>query len=500
MKMVSTLLCLSCIGLASASPAIENPTNASALIQSDEFFDKALVENSLRHKILIADSLDQKMNILDRMHYYNVPCIIISIVNNGKIAWASGYGNITNGNPFKAVDEHTLFQAGSISKSLTAYGSLLLVQQGKIDLDEDVNTYLRSWKIPENEFTQTEKVTLRRLLSHTAGTSVHGFPGYTVGDSIPSTIDVLDGVKPLVNTDPVRVIMQPGTKFKYSGGGTTIVQLLIEDITGEKFDDWMQTNVLTPLGMSESTFSQPFSLTHADRAAYGHQREEKVEGHWHIYPEKAAAGLWSTPTDLAKFLLHIQSALKAESTLLLNPILVREMITRQMLSGEEDDPGLGFFISHEGEDLAFAHGGQDEGFIASFYGLAARNQGLVIMMNQDAGWFLMGEIQNSVGDTYGWPNFTPLKKQSLPLNTSILGDLQGKFTSQDEEIEVSVIEDKPYVRFQFDQVSELFRQSDHVYFIKEEDVTLEFVIAPSNKIEAIVVTDPNKKTIVFQRT
>ena len=262
----------------------------------------------------------------------------------------------------------------------------------------------------------------------------------------------------------------------------------------------MQTNVLTPLGMSESTFSQPFSLTHADRAAYGHQREEKVEGHWHIYPEKAAAGLWSTPTDLAKFLLHIQSALKAESTLLLNPILVREMITRQMLSGEEDDPGLGFFISHEGEDLAFAHGGQDEGFIASFYGLAARNQGLVIMMNQDAGWFLMGEIQNSVGDTYGWPNFTPLKKQSLPLNTSILGDLQGKFTSQDEEIEVSVIEDKPYVRFQFDQVSELFRQSDHVYFIKEEDVTLEFVIAPSNKIEAIVVTDPNKKTIVFQRT
>ena len=216
MKMVSTLLYLSCIGLASASPAIENPTNASALIQSDEFSEKALFENSLRHKILIAESPDQKMNILDRMHYYNVPGVSIAIVNNGKIAWASGYGNITNDKPSKAVDEHTLFQAGSISKSLTAYGALLLAQQGKIDLDEDVNIYLRSWKIPENEFTQTKKVTLRRLLSHTAGTSVHGFPGYTVGDSIPSTIDVLDGVKPLVNTDPVRVIMETWSNWKWT--------------------------------------------------------------------------------------------------------------------------------------------------------------------------------------------------------------------------------------------------------------------------------------------
>lgn len=496
MKMLS-LLCLSCLGLAEISFAIESPTNVQ--IQNDAGLKKALVENSLRHKILIADSSDQKMNIFDRMYYYNVPGVSIAIVNNGKIAWASGYGNITDSKTSRAVDEHTLFQAGSISKSLTAYGALLLVQQGEIDLDEDVNVYLRSWKVPENEFTQTEKVTLRRLLSHTAGTSVHGFPGYAVGNTFPSTIDVLDGVKPLVNTDPVRVIMQPGTKFKYSGGGTTIVQLLIEDITGEKFDDWMQTNVLTPLGMSESTFNQPFSQTHANLAAYGHQGNKKVEGQWHIYPEKAAAGLWSTPTDLAKFLLHIQSTLKTGNTTLLHSKLVREMITRQLPSEKMDEPGLGFFIKNDGDDLVFLHYGQDEGFIANLYGFASRDQGVVIMMNNDAGWALMDEIKNSIADTYEWPNFTPIKKKSLPPRTSILDHLQGKFASQDEEIEVRIVGDKPYVHFQFSQPAELFQQSDYVYFIREEDITMEFVIAPSNVIESVVLTHPHQQKTVFQR-
>lgn len=410
MKIISIGL-LSSIGLASIPLANENLANVQVLMQRDKPVEQTLVESSLRDKILIAKIPDQKMSLLDRMHYYNVPGVSIAVVDHGKVAWAQGYGNITNDKASKAVDEHTLFQAGSISKSLTAYGALLLVQQGKMDLDEDVNTYLRSWKIPENEFTQIEKVTLRRLLSHTAGLNVHGFPGYAVGDAIPSTIQVLDGVKPLVNTDPVRVIMQPGDKFSYSGGGTTIVQLLIEDITGEKFEDWMQTNVLNPLGMSESTFSQPLFQSHADLAAYGHIENGRVEGHWHIYPEKAAAGLWSTPADLSKFLIHIQAILKTNKTFLLHPTFVKAMITRQLPPGGEDEPGLGFFISRDGNDLVFAHNGQDEGFIASFYGFAHRDQGAVIMMNNDTGWGLMEEIKSSIADIYEWPGFAPLKKE-----------------------------------------------------------------------------------------
>ncbi|MBM3184258.1 MAG: beta-lactamase family protein, partial [Chlamydiae bacterium] len=316
--------------------------------------------------------------------------------------------------------------------------------------------------------------------------------------------------------DPVRVIMQPGTKCKYSGGGTTIVQLLIEDITGEKFDDWMQTNVLNPLGMLESTFSQPFSPTQADLAAYGHVKDGKVEGHWHIYPEKAAAGLWSTPADLAKFLIHIQSTLKTNKALLLHPTFVREMITRQLPLGDEDEPGLGFFISRDGDDLVFAHGGHDEGFIASFYGFASRDQGAVIMMNNDTGWGLMGEIKNSIADIYGWPDFSPVKKACVPLDGSILSDFQGNFVYRDdadkeidEEIEITIIGNKPFVHFKKGIISlkygrpqpvELFPENDYVYFIQEANVSIEFVTSPSKAIEALILIHPDKERTRFQRT
>lgn len=507
-KIAITFACMSFMELSSANVSADQPTNTQGLAQNCRDSEKCLFENSLRHSILISGYPSRKMNILDRMNLYNVPGVSIAIINKGEIAWSRGYGTITNDVNSKQVDAHTLFQAGSISKSLTAFGALLLVQQGKIDLDEDVNTYLRSWKIPENEFTQIEKVTLRRLLSHTAGTSVQGFPGYIVGAPVPSTIDVLDGNKPLVNTDPVRVVHQPGSKFQYSGGGITIIQLLIEDITGENFDIWMQKNVLDPLGMSDSTFKQPFSHTHADHAAHGHQKNEKVNGYWHVYPEKAAAGLWSTPTDLAKFVLHIQLALKTETTLLLNPNLLQEMVVRQLPSGKAVEPGLGFFIEHEGENLVFQHEGQDEGFIASLYGFATRDQGFVIMMNNDSGWALMGEITNSIADTYKWPNFVPLKKESASLNSAVLGDLKGQFIHEDDEIEVSIIANKPYIHFKngfasiiygFGHPTELFPENDHVYFIQEADVKIEFIASPSNKIETLILTHPDKETTSFQR-
>ena len=220
--------------------------------------------------------------------------------------WAWGYGHLTNDQTSAAIDEHTLFQAGSISKPIAAFGALILVQQGKISLDADVNLYLKRWKVPENELTKTEKVTLRRLLSHTAGTSVHGFPGYSVQAAIPNIVDILEGKKPLVNTDPVRVIVKPGTVMQHPGGGTTIVQLLIEDVTGEHFDVWMQNNVLKPLGMSESTFAQPLLPSYALHAAYGHHHGKVVEGKWHLYPEMAAAGLWTTPKDLAQFIISFK--------------------------------------------------------------------------------------------------------------------------------------------------------------------------------------------------
>ena len=151
-----------------------------------------LIENNLRHPVLIFGDPNNRMSLTERMAHYHVPGVSIAVIDKGKLAWAKGYGNISSDIESKAINIHTLFQAGSVSKSLTAFGALILVQQGKISLDEDVNCYLKSWKIPDNEFTQSEKVTLRRLLSHSAGTSVSGFPGYPDGSQIEKKRVVVD--------------------------------------------------------------------------------------------------------------------------------------------------------------------------------------------------------------------------------------------------------------------------------------------------------------------
>lgn len=351
------------------------------------------VENELS-KDSIIDDLNNNAHILERMKFYNIPGLSIAVVNNGKIE-THGYGYVTNDPKADSIDEHTLFQAASISKSFAAFGALLLVQRGKLSLDEDVNLYLKRWKISENEFTKTEKTTLRRLLSHTAGTSVSGFPGYSSENPIPTIIEILQGKKPIVNTDPVIVLSKPGTEYKYSGGGTTIVQLLIEDITGEHFDDWMQNNVLKPLGMLESTFKQPLPASLAIHAAYGyHQNGVSVKGKWHVYPEMAAAGLWTTPKDLAQFITYIQSTLKGKKTNSLNAFYVKEMITRQKTGDKNVEVGLGLYLKNEGKDLVFFHDGQNDGFIARLMGYAYQDRGIVIMMNNDDGWKLIEEIIN----------------------------------------------------------------------------------------------------------
>jgi CubicO group peptidase (beta-lactamase class C family) len=351
------------------------------------------------------------VNLLERMKYYKVPGVSIAVVNNGRTEWSHGYGYVTNDPKAARVDEQTRFQAASISKCLTAFGALLLVQQGKLSLDEDVNLYLKRWKVPQNGFTKTEKVTLRRLLSHTAGTSIHGFPGYSAGTLIPTAIEILEGKKPVVNTDPVIVTSIPGTELRYSGGGTTIVQVLIEDITGEHFEDWMQNKVLIPLGMLQSTFKQPLPPPHTAHAAYGHYSNgTAIEGKWHNYPEMAAAGLWTTPRDLAQFIIYIQATLKGKKTNLLSRFYVKEMITRQKIGGKSISAGLGLFLKNEGKNLVFDHDGQDEGFIARLSAYAYQGQGIVIMMNNDSAWALMDEIINSVAKINHWPHFKPIKK------------------------------------------------------------------------------------------
>lgn len=334
-------------------------------------------------------------NLQELMELYKVPGLSIAVIDDYQIIWAKAYG-VTDAGSHTPVTTKTLFQAGSISKPVAATGALHLVEQGKLSLDENVNQKLKTWKVPENEFTKTEKVTLRRLMSHTAGLTVHGFPGYDVDEPLPTLVQIFDGEKP-ANTPPIRVDFVPGTKERYSGGGITIEQQLMIDVTGKPFPDLMREVVLEKIGMNDSSYKQPLPPNRAGLTAGGTYRDGKsVHGRWHIYPEMAAAGLWTTPTDLSAFVIEIALSKHQKANHVLSEKMTNEMLTPVM-----DEAGLGFFLDKENPGQ-FGHGGADEGFQALLTMNAETGKGLAIMANSDNGIAVAGLVLRSVAKEYAW--------------------------------------------------------------------------------------------------
>ena len=338
-----------------------------------------------------------RASVAERMALYHVPGMSVAVIADGRIEWAAGYGRLEpeGGRP---VDEHTLFQACSISKPVTTLAVLSLVQAGVLDLDRDVNEYLRSWSVPANGDWQPV-VTLRALLSHAAGTTVHGFPGYRRGDHVPTLLQVLDG-EPPANTRPVCVNAAPGLGFRYSGGGICIVQQVLSDATGSAFPDLMRELVLSSLGMDDSTFEQPLPESRWADAALGCTSDgAAVAGGWHTHPEAAAAGLWTTPSDLARVALEVQRTRRDGSGAVLTQESVNAMLERQ-----NDGPvGLGFFVVGSDGHLHFMHGGDNVGYKCELVAFADHGLGMVVMTNGDEGWQLCMETTRAIAHEYEWP-------------------------------------------------------------------------------------------------
>jgi CubicO group peptidase (beta-lactamase class C family) len=342
-----------------------------------------------------ANEAPQQLSLAKLMEIYRVPALSVSVIQDYKIAWAKAYG-VTDVGATTPATTKTLFQAGSISKPVAAAGALFLVEQGKLKLDQDVNLELKTWKVPGNEFTKTEKVTLRRLMSHTAGLTVHGFPGYDGNDAIPSIVQILNGEKP-ANTAPVRVDMVPGTKERYSGGGVTIEQLMVMDATGKPFPEFMRETVLDRIGMRDSSYEQPLPPSRASQTAGGTRSDGKaIHGRWHIYPEMAAAGLWTTPTDLASFAIEIALSKQGKA----NHVLSQKM-TSEMLTPVLDEAGLGFFMEKDNPGQ-FGHNGADEGFQALLTMNADTGNGIAVMANSDQGINLAQFLVRRVANEYAW--------------------------------------------------------------------------------------------------
>jgi len=332
------------------------------------------------------------------MERFRVPGVSVAVIKDFEIHWAKSYGvaDVETGRP---VDTGTLFQAASISKPLTAMAALALAQEGRFSLDDDVNALLESWKVPASPLTAEAPVTPRSLFSHSSGADDgFGFPGYDPSAPRPTLVQILQGEAPS-NVGPIVFGRPPYRAMKYSGGGTTIMQLALTELTGTPFAELMRRKALDPLGMTASTYEQPIPDALAPRAARAHNGAGRRMGPpWHVYPEQAAAGLWTTPSDLARFIIEVQKAYRGPAGAVLTQASAREMIAPVGVGPY----AVGLSIERRGEGWYFSHGGSNWGFRALLVGHVRNGYGLAVMTNGDNGSAVASEIEARVAAAYGW--------------------------------------------------------------------------------------------------
>ena len=361
------------------------------------------------------------LSLSDRMRAYGVPGISVAVIHKGKLDWARGWG-IRDASDCKPVTSDTVFQAASISKAVTAALALRLVEQGKLTLDQDINRYLGSWQLATSEASGKQPVTLRHLLSHTAGLNVHGFTGYQVGSAVPTAIQILNGQAP-ANTEAVRPIQPPGNEWRYSGGGYVITQVALQDVSGRPFAELAQREIFRPLGMRHSAYAQPLSGSIQRNAASGHNEGKVIPGKYHVYPELAPAGLWTSASDLALFLLDVQKSAAGKRARLLSSTM-----TQAMLTPVKGDWGVGPALFGSGGGRRFGHDGVNEGFQSTMVAYVDKGEGVVVLTN-GAGKRLADEIVRAVATDYGWTELAskPVIEAALPAATlaALAGPYEG---------------------------------------------------------------------------
>lgn len=369
-------------------------TNHSTL---SETVTQQRVENNIYRIDKNGKSDSLATTIESRMKELNIPGVSIAVFDNNEILWAKGYGK-KNKETGTEVNENTIFQAASISKPFASVAAFKLIEDGKVSLNENVNLKLKRWQVPDNEFTRTEKVTPSRIMSHTSGLSTYGFQGYKKRDSIPSLVEILQGSKK-TNSEPVRVVQKPGESELYSGGGMEVLQMLLEDVSQKEFPLLLEDLVLKPIKMNNSTFVYPLPDKLDSLTANGYDENGKIiEGGYHIYPEKAAAGLWSNPTDLALFMIALGKSYRGEDNSLLKQESAKTMMTRVPGAG-----GIGIGIDGKGNAFRFRHTGGNAGFVCYAVSFADIGRGAVIMTNSDNGFPLIHEIIRAISKEYNWP-------------------------------------------------------------------------------------------------
>jgi len=394
------------------------------------------VETGLTTQVYIAG--DSTWSIAERMKHYGVPGVSIAVIKEGKIAWTKGYGVMDKERKTPVTNE-TLFQASALSIPVTAYGALRLVEQNKVALDEDINSYLKSWKVPENEFTKEKKVTIRNLLNHSAGI----FPifinngGFRIDEKTPTLVETLNGIYPAKN-EAVTVNKEPGKSVRFAYTSFAPIQQMMLDVEEKAFPELMDELVLQPLGMHHSTFNQSLSQEQIAKAATGYLKDgTMVEGKRNRYPTMAVFGLWTTAEDYAKFVTNIQQASKGISTKELSKELAVLMGTPQYgvsISSGQGTIGLGFQLQNRNDEIYLRHHGTNTGFYAEVMAHRDKGYGVVVMTNSNFPAF-NAELIRAVAKVYEWDSFVPIYKK-IEVEASVINKITGRYIFNGRVVEV----------------------------------------------------------------
>ena len=434
----------------------------------------AEIENALLPAVEIDRRHLPTATLLERMRVLHVPGVSIAFIHDGKLQWTRTLGVATpDGRPVTAT---TRFQAAALAMPLTAFGALHEAQARSLKLDADINSYLSSWHIPANQFTQARKVTLRRLLNHTAGATVRLFPGYRPGRPLPSLQQLLSGSPPAVNA-PVEVNQIPG-KFRYSSGGYEVVEQFLEDTSHKSYSQYMRDDVLSPLDMDQSSFD-PSAADDERAAPYDAFGKPYPYGSL-VYPGRAAAGLWSTPSDIAKFILEVQRAIAGRSKL-----ISRDMALEMAKPVPATGFGLGLQIHGDAHHPFFQYIAASQGFVCSFMAYE-QGDGIVIMTNGDNGGELTEELLRTVAVAYGWPDFRPITRKEAKVAPEILDKYIGYYRlGHYRSVQVKRFQDHLTMQLQQEVPRELFPMDEQVWFFPDDNEIINFDIGPDDRAKSI---------------
>ncbi len=440
------------------------------------------VETGLPTPVYIAG--DSTWSIEERMDHYGIPGVSVAVINNGKIEWAKGYGVMDKENK-SPVTEQTLFHASLLGMPITAYGALSLVEQNKVSLNEDINSYLKSWKVPDNEFTKEKKVTIKNLLNHSGGINIHAISGYSTDEDVPTLVEVLNGTPPAKN-GPVLLDKEPEESIWVSAAGYGIIQQMMIDIEGKKFPELMNELVLQPLEMNNSTFNQALTTEQLTMAATGYMTDgSMVKGKRYNYPVMAANGLWSNAEDLAKFLINIQQTLKENSNKGLSKDMTELMLTsygNNNLYSPDWKYGLGFGFMDMKDETYFYHWGWNQGFFGLMMAHRDKGYGVVVLTNSTFPAF-NSELIRSVALAYEWDNYVPVHTK-MEIKQAAVDQIAGRYIADGRIREVFQKDNLLLIKNILNlEAEELIKVSDSSFVRRNSSRLIQF--KPNSENEAL---------------